>query len=115
MIFCEAMKSSERRLRLLELFARQEFASAEELCAKLEVSDSTVRRDLMELEAEGVLKRVHGGALALHRDESLDIRRRASVEQDEKSRIGTAAAALVQDGQTVMMGGGSTVVQAARG
>jgi DeoR/GlpR family transcriptional regulator of sugar metabolism len=109
------MKSAERRLRLLELFARQEFVGADELCQKLAVSDSTVRRDLIELEQEGVLRRVHGGALSLQtRDDALDFRRQVEAAHDEKVRIGAAAAALVRDGQTVILGGGSTVVEVAR-
>lgn len=109
------MKSAERRLRMLELFSQQEFVSAEELIHKLAVSDSTVRRDLMELENEGILRRVHGGALSLKKtDESLDFRRRARVEHGEKARIGAAAAKLVPDGRTLMLGGGSTVVEVAR-
>ena len=99
----------------MQLFARQEFVSADELCRKLGVSDSTIRRDLMELEDEGVLRRVHGGALSLQsRDEALDFRRRATVQHEEKARIGLAAAALAADGQTVMLGGGSTVAEVAR-
>ncbi len=111
------MKAPARRMRLQELFARQEFLSAEELCRRLGVSDSTVRRDLMEMESEGLLRRVHGGAVAVavqNRDDTLDFRRRATLQHDEKARIGTAAAGLVQDGQTVMLGGGSTVVEVAR-
>jgi DeoR/GlpR family transcriptional regulator of sugar metabolism len=74
-----------------------------------------VRRDLIDLEQEGVLRRVHGGALSLQtRDETLDFRRRVATERDEKVRIGAAAADLVKDGQTVMLGGGSTVVEVAR-
>ena len=102
-------------MRLMEILSRQEFISADELCRNLAVSDSTVRRDLMELEDEGVVRRVHGGALSLlAKDESLDFRRRTAVEHDEKARIGAAAAPLIRDGQTLMLGGGSTVAAVAR-
>src|SRR5215470_9073872 len=111
----ELMKSPERNLRLRELFAHQEFLSAEELCRELSVSDSTIRRDLIELEQQKVLRRVHGGAISLvTRDEAVDFRRLSVSNPDEKERIGKAAADRIADGQTVMLAGGSTTLAVAR-
>jgi DeoR family fructose operon transcriptional repressor len=109
------MKSPERNLRLRELFSHQEFLSAEELCRHLGVSDSTVRRDLIELEQQKVLRRVHGGALSLTtRDEAVDFRKLSTSNTVEKDRIGIAAAQRIQDGQTVILAGGSTTLAVAR-
>src|SRR5262245_24433132 len=86
------LKSAARQLLLKELFAEQEVLDAEALCRKLGVSESTVRRDLIELERQGTLRRVHGGALSLQtREEGLDLGRLSTHAHSEKERIGKAA------------------------
>ena len=59
------MKAAARQVRIREMLEGQEFVDLETLCRELETSESSVRRDLTELEQQGVLKRVHGGALAI--------------------------------------------------
>lgn len=109
------MNQIERLLRIQELFAHQEFVNFEELCQAFSASRSSIRRDLMELERRNILRRVHGGAISLQtRDESLDFTRLSRSSQDEKSRIGACTAAKIEDGQTILMSGGSTVVEVAR-
>ena len=109
------MKQAQRILEVQELFARQEFVSIEELCERFKSSKSSIRRDLIELERTSVLRRVHGGAISLQtRDDIMDFSRLSGSCHEEKTRIGKAAASLVEDGQTVILGGGSTVVEAAR-
>lgn len=109
------MKAAERQLRIQELFSNQEFMDVETLCRVLEASESTVRRDLSELEKTGFLRRVHGGALSLQsRDELLDFQRQSVRSQEEKRRIGKVAAGLVEDEQTLILDGGSTVAEVAR-
>lgn len=109
------MRQAQRLLKVQEVFARQEFVSFEELCQLFSASKSSIRRDLMELENKGVLRRVHGGALSLQaRDEVMDFNRLSHSSHDEKSRIGKLASSLVSDGQTVILGGGSTTVEVAQ-
>ncbi len=109
------MRQAQRILKVQELFAKEEFVNFEDLCQKFDASKSSIRRDLIELERKGVLRRVHGGAISLQtRDEVLDFGRLSGSFHDEKSRIGRSAASLVQDGQTVILGGGSSVVEVAR-
>lgn len=109
------MRQSERLLRVQQLFAKQEFANFEELCKLFDASKSSIRRDLIELEQKGVLKRVHGGAISLQtRDESLDFSRLSGSCSVEKARIGKVASRLIEEGQTIILGGGSTVVEVAR-
>jgi DeoR/GlpR family transcriptional regulator of sugar metabolism len=109
------MKSVERHLKIRELFASEEFVEAETICRKLKVSESTVRRDLIELETAGVLRRVYGGAISLQtRDEALDLSRLSAISREEKVRIGKAASALVQDRQTIILSPGSTVAEVAK-
>lgn len=110
-----AMKQAQRQLKVQDIFAKEEFVSFEDLCEKFGASKSSIRRDLIELERKGVLRRVHGGAISLQtRDEQLDFKRLSVSCHDEKVRIGKAAASLVQDGQTVILGGGSSVAEVAK-
>lgn len=89
--------------------------SIEELCKRFSSSKSSIRRDLIELERKGVLRRVHGGAISLQTsDDVMDFGNLSGSCHEEKARIGKAAAALVEDGQTVILGGGSTVAEVAR-
>ena len=109
------MRQAQRVLRVQELFSKQEFISLEELCRLLNASKSSIRRDLIQLEDRGVLRRVHGGAISLQtRDEALDFGSLSGSSHNEKTSIGEAAAALVYDHQTVILGGGSTVVEVAK-
>lgn len=110
------MRPAQRKLKVREFFANQEeFIDLNELCRRLNASRSSIRRDLIELEKEGVLRRVHGGAISLQvRDEVLDFGRLSSSCHQEKILIGKTAARLVEDGQTVLLAGGSTVVEVAR-
>lgn len=88
--------------------------SIEQLCEAFEVSMATARRDLDALARHGRVQRIHGGAIALRNappEPPLSLR---SAEQaDEKRRIGQAGAALVNDGETVFLGSGTTVLEVA--
>jgi DeoR family fructose operon transcriptional repressor len=109
------MRQAERILKVQELFNQEEFVNFEALCEKFTASKSSIRRDLIELEAKGIVRRVHGGAISLQtRDEGLDYSRLSVSFHNEKMRIGKVAASLVQNGQTVILGGGSSVAEVAR-
>ena len=93
----------------------EEFIDSETLCRKLGVSDSTIRRDLIELERNGLVRRVYGGAMSMQtRNEALDFSRLTTISPKEKVRIGKAAAALVRDGHNLILAPGSTVVEVAK-
>ena len=83
-----------------------------ELAESFGVSEMTVRRDLRTLARDGKLERVRGGAVRASSEPPFE---QIEVERFEaKDRIGAAAAALVEDGQTVMIDIGTTTLQAAR-
>jgi DeoR/GlpR family transcriptional regulator of sugar metabolism len=109
------MTAEERRQQLAETLARRGFADLSVLVAELGVSESTVRRDLSALEEEGVARRTHGGAVFVSdRFSVLNYAAREETAAPEKQAIGQAAAALIGDGDTVLLDGGTTTFQVAR-
>ena len=110
----EYLSSEERQNNIANLLARQGRLSVREVVKKFKVSQATARRDLEALAEQGRLQRVHGGAIPLQQaPPELPILQRASEQADEKIRIGSAAAALVEDGETVFLGSGTTVAEVA--
>jgi DeoR/GlpR family transcriptional regulator of sugar metabolism len=107
------MLTQQRKSHILEVLRRDGQVVAKKLSAALSLSEDTIRRDLRELAQEGLLQRVHGGALPSS-PALADFSRRQRVVPDEKVAIGRAAAALVQPGQVVFIDGGTTAVQMAR-
>jgi DeoR/GlpR family transcriptional regulator of sugar metabolism len=109
------MLPEPRRRRLLELITRQGFATLEELVRILGVSESTIRRDLEVLDLAGSVKRTHGGAVYAGEVRSMPpFDERTGTAAAEKRAIGQAAAALLQDGDTVLLDGGTTTLEVAR-
>ena len=109
----------ERHDRILEILRERKAANLDALAEALNVSTSTVRRDLEMLERKGVVERTHGGAV-LKRDAppagqggiALAERIRENVAQ--KQAIAREVDKLVQPHMTLLMDGGSTVILAAR-
>src|SRR4051794_8212629 len=109
------MLAEERRRLLLGLIARRGFATLEELVDALGVSESTVRRDLEVLDQAGTIKRTHGGAVCPGEVRSMPaLEDRVATATREKQSIGRAAAALLDDGDTVLLDGGTTTLEVAR-
>lgn len=109
------MLAEERRNHLLELVRTRRFASLPELAEQLAVSESTVRRDLDQLEELGSARRIHGGVLYTGSSPKLphfDINQPA--EWEKKKRIAAAAVKLIEDGDTILLDGGSTTYEIAR-
>jgi DeoR/GlpR family transcriptional regulator of sugar metabolism len=107
------MLTQQRKSHILAVLRRDGQVVAKQLSAELSLSEDTIRRDLRELSREGLLQRVHGGALPASAALA-DFSERQQVVPDEKVAIGRAAAALVQAGQVVFIDGGTTAVQLAR-
>jgi len=109
------MLVEERRNYLLRELQARGYLEIKELVERLEVSGATIRRDLDSLAQDGLVERVRGGALPLARGTSLELPYELKRTQyvDEKRRIGRAAAALVEDGDTVILDAGSTTYQVA--
>jgi DeoR/GlpR family transcriptional regulator of sugar metabolism len=109
------MLAETRRRLLLERIARQGFATLDELVKALGVSESTVRRDLEALDLAGSVKRTHGGAVYAGEVRAMPaLEDRAASATAEKQAIGRATAALIEDGESVLLDGGTTTLEVAR-
>lgn len=109
------MTAEERKHRIEAYLQRVEFASLEELSQHVEASSSTVRRDLMVLEATGSLRRTHGGArIATPKSDEFAFSSRDAHQFSEKEAIGKACADLIGANQSVILDAGTTVFHVAR-
>ncbi len=99
-----------RHNRLLELLQQRGQVTVVELVALLDVSRDTVRRDLDALEQRGLLVRTHGGAIDKSRLVRVDTSLGARMDKhaDAKRQIGSLAATLIRDGETMILNGGSS-------
>jgi len=104
-----------RRDKLRQLVQRNGFAALGELAEELQVSESTVRRDLEQLERAGVARRTHGGAFWTGQSETMPVfRTRRDDTWPAKAAIGATAAELIDDHDTILLDGGSTTYELAR-
>jgi len=102
--------AAQRRARIVELVNRRGILSVAELARQAGASLMTIRRDLGLLDGQGLLRRSHGGALAMSSPRDVPFRRRARLELQAKAAIGRTAAALVRPGEMVLLDAGTTVV-----
>ena len=102
---------NERHQAIINLLLEKKEVSVNILSEQLGVSGVTIRQDLNALEEQGFIKRVHGGAILNNTD---DISTRLVFNYDKKLRIAREAAALVNEGETVLIEAGSTNALLAR-
>jgi len=105
---------SLRRQKILLLLERDGKVMAAELSRHFAVSEDTIRRDLAELDAAGLVQRVHGGALPRPKDSGKDYFTRVGETNEAKLRLAQYAVQWVQDGQTVLFDSGSTTLHIAQ-
>ncbi len=107
--------TQHRRRQILELLKSEGVAHVNSLAQKFGVSAVTIRNDLSKLEEAGELLRDRGGAItsppARQIKHLLGLNERATLNLEEKQRIGKAAAQFVQPGDTIIMDAGTTVVE----
>jgi DeoR/GlpR family transcriptional regulator of sugar metabolism len=105
----------ERRQKVLELVNERGYVGLADLAKALNTSESTIRRDLDYWDQHGLVKRTHGGAM--FRDDAQGmpaLEERTSREMEEKRQIAQAAAARIQDGDSILIDGGTTTLELAR-
>jgi DeoR/GlpR family transcriptional regulator of sugar metabolism len=110
-----AMDGATRCEEMLRWLGPRTRASIAELAVRFQVSEMTARRDLEKLAANGRVIRIPGGAM-MARGAALEksFRERSERMAESKDRIGRAAAALVKDGEAVVLDSGSTTLYIAR-
>ncbi|WP_214106885.1 DeoR/GlpR family DNA-binding transcription regulator [Acrocarpospora catenulata] len=112
----EPVPAEVRRERILAMVLEHEFVRVSDLSTMFGISDVTVRADLGALEERNALRRVRGGAMAVGRRprEEPSFEEALSASAIEKTLIGAAAAAMISDGESVMLDVGTTTTFIAR-
>lgn len=106
---------NDRQEKIYHILTKQGSASVEELRKAVYASDATIRRDLTQMEQEGLLLRTWGGAVStanIHNDPPLFVRSKANV--NAKNDIARIAAEFLQDNMTVFLASGTTVTKLAQ-
>lgn len=107
--------ATERQDQIERFIREHRRATVGELSHFFKVSEPTIRRDLEKLEGSGKVRRSHGGALALESAApEPPVLQRLQVCPEEKFQIGQVAAHLIQDGDTIFLGSGTTTLEVAR-
>src|SRR3984957_8036244 len=106
----ENVLPAKRHLELVELVRARGQMTVNELSIHFAVSGDTVRRDLDLLASQGLLRRTHGGAVAMDNlvHEDSPFTQRMATRVPAKRRIGRAASRLIGNGETLLINGGST-------
>ncbi|WP_141504699.1 DeoR/GlpR family DNA-binding transcription regulator [Paenibacillus luteus] len=99
----------ERRKRILELLHRDGKVKVAELSKFFGTSEVTIRSDLDELGTQQLLQRTHGGAISTYKSYyNMNFQERAEANKEEKRKIAVEAASQISDGDTVILGSGTT-------
>lgn len=108
------LSNFERQELLREYIQQHQRVSVQEITERFAISLATARRDLEVLAEQGKIQRVHGGAIALRKaPPEPPVLQRSDRNAAEKRRIGALAASLIQDGETIFLGSGTTVQEVA--
>jgi DeoR/GlpR family transcriptional regulator of sugar metabolism len=107
------MLTHERKTHLLFLLDEKGSIVAKDVSRELGLSEDTIRRDLREMAKDGLLKRVHGGAVPVAQANT-PFSNRIDIATPEKVEIGKRAAAMIEPGQVVFVDGGTTALQLVR-
>lgn len=101
-----------RRMKILEWLQEEGSARVRDLSAAFAVSEATIRQDLERLDTDGYITREHGGAYLKSVPQQVESMSLHHVQNmDRKQKIGQAAAALVSDGETIIIDSGTTTSQ----
>ncbi|WP_077623228.1 DeoR/GlpR family DNA-binding transcription regulator [Sediminibacillus massiliensis] len=112
------MIAAERRNTIKELLYKNKSVKVSELVNLFNVSEETIRRDLNQLEKEGVLEKNYGGAILIEKqspNQIIPIHERHQQFYEEKERIGRKAAELISAEQTVILDAGTTTWHVSKG
>ncbi len=104
-----------RRRRIVQLLEEEGNVKVDELAGLFDVSQVTIRKDLSELEEQGVLQRTYGGAVFSHRSRfNVSFFQRLNMHSSSKNAIAQAALAYIHEGDTIIIDAGSTTLALAQ-
>lgn len=103
------MFGNERQNQILRLLQRDGTVAVQALAAQLYASEATIRRDLAAMEQHGLVRRIHGGAVAAGGADEVPLFLRERERHAEKAAIARQALAYIRDGATIIMDASSTV------
>lgn len=107
------MLKKERQAYILHQVNLHNKVLSSSLCTEINVSEDTIRRDLLELAEEGMVIKVHGGALS-HSFNQVSFPTSGVYSQNNKQLIALKAVALIHNGMFVLTSGGTTIIEMAR-
>ncbi|MDR2739092.1 MAG: DeoR/GlpR family DNA-binding transcription regulator [Treponema sp.] len=106
--------TEERHQKMLDFINSRERVKVEDLAKHFNVTETTIRRDLITLEKMGFIYRAHGGAFKREQQsiwQLISLQTRLSQYAEEKERIALQVSLLIRDGESLMIDGGSTTVK----
>lgn len=110
-----ATSSKERREKILQLVTANEEVKISDLSQLFNVSEISIRRDLIELESQGLLKRTYGGAISTAKViQEQSFKEKVNKHLEEKKRIAALAVKMIQRGDRILLDSGTTTLQIAR-
>lgn len=106
------MFANQRRDKICEMLAEKENVGVDELVGIFQVSAETIRRDLIMLETQGQLRRVHGGAVMTKTQKRYDtLSKRIDMNRAKKRELSLTAAELLRNGDIISIDSGSTCIE----
>ncbi len=109
------ISSIERQEQIRTWIDNEQRITVTQICDYYQISEATARRDLETLSDQGKIQRVHGGAIKIQQaPPEKPFSERYTAQLEEKQRIGIEAAKLINDGDTVFLGSGTTVYEIAK-
>ncbi|MSE04562.1 DeoR family transcriptional regulator, partial [Lactobacillus salivarius] len=106
--------ATARKMAILELFQEQNTLKITNLSDKFDVSRETIRRDFAELESEGKVKLIRGGAVLNVSDSETPYERRLNIMHEEKEKIAENFCSMLKDNMTIYLDYGTTCLEVAR-
>ncbi|ELB05488.1 MULTISPECIES: DeoR/GlpR family DNA-binding transcription regulator [Enterococcus] len=108
------MNSNNRREYILNKLEKDHSVKIQELSKEMKVTRETVRRDLYQMESEGLIKKIHGGAILEVPNQETDYEKRKSECAEEKAAIAKVAASYIEEGDSVYLDYGTTTLALAK-
>ncbi len=106
----------ERKSKIVALVNEKEILSFDMMMDEFDVSSATIRRDIEELAADGLIQKTRGGILSMNRrvKDEPSLRLRSSMNMDEKRRMAAAASQFIEDGDCIAIASGTSVLELAK-